>query len=149
MVFSNNHKIMLVKNQDYLNWRYVAIPDIDYSIYVAEKSDEVCGYIVFRTMLWDTLRMTIIFNVLALSPDIAQYLIAKAVEESQKEDVDLVYCSIIADNNFLSSFRCNGFMGVPNTGQGFTIESTHPNIPMEFLRNPKNWFIQIGDSDFF
>lgn len=145
---SNNYEIMVVKNQEYLNWRYVTIPDVDYSIYTAEREGEVCGYIVFRNMLRDALKISNIYNVLSLSPDIAQCLIARAVEESQKEGADLIYCSIVADKSYHSSFKKNGFINVPNAGQSLVIESTHPSIPKEFLHNPKNWFLFLGDSDF-
>lgn len=146
---SSDYEIMVVKNQEYLNWRYVTIPDIDYSIYTAEKGGEIYGYIVFRTIQQDTLRLTIVFNILALSPYAAQRLIAKAVEESLKEGSDLIYCSIVAGKKYLSSFRNNGFISVPNAGQGLKIQSSHPDIPKEFLYNPKNWFLFLGDSDFF
>jgi hypothetical protein len=145
---SKNHEIMVVKNQEYLNWRFVTIPDIDYSIYIAEKDGDVCGYIVFRTMLRDTLKLTFIYNVLALSPDIAQCLIARAATESQKESADIIYCSIVADKKLLNSFTKNGFINAPNAGQGLAIESTHPSIPKDILNNPKNWLLFLGDSDF-
>ena len=70
------------------------------------------------------------------------------MEESQKESTDIIYCSIVADKSFLDSFSRNGFMSVPKAGQGLMVVSAHPNIPIEFLRNPKNWFLFLGDSDF-
>jgi hypothetical protein len=37
-----------VRDKEYLNWRYVDVPDVDYTIYLAEEGEEICGYIVLR-----------------------------------------------------------------------------------------------------
>jgi len=84
---SNQYKIILVRDKDYLNWRYVTIPDITYSIYVAEKVGEIYGYLVLRcNQVEKQTIIGIIYDIMAQSEQIAQYLISKAVKHFQQEE---------------------------------------------------------------
>lgn len=145
----DQYRIMVARNSDYLNWRYVAIPDLTYRIFVAEKPGEICGYVVSRALDRDNVKLGVIFDFQAVSPEIGQCLIAKAAECLNKEKADLIYCSSIINEPFLKSFTRNGFMSVPFAGLGFTVQSTDPGISRQYLSRQKNWYTQIGDTDFF
>ena len=54
----------------------------------------------------------------------------------------------IANEQHLKAVRRNGFMSVPFAkGIRFCAYSSSPHISKDFLKNPRNWFVQIGDSD--
>ena len=144
---SNRYPIMVVRNQEYLNWRYVSVPDIEYTIYLAEKQGKIQGYVVLRTMTWEKVNLGVIFDLFFESKDIGQYLVATALEHCLSDNVDLVYARMIADVSYLKVYRANGFIKVPFAGTWFTT-SIVPDIPGKFVTDPDNWFIQIGDSDF-
>ncbi len=40
---------IVVRDQAYLNWKYVAQPHVTYQRYVARRHGELCGYVIFRT----------------------------------------------------------------------------------------------------
>lgn len=145
---SNQYPIMVVRNKDYLNWRYCTVPDIDYLIYAAKKAEEICGYLVLRCILWEQTKIGLIFDILAESEQIAQCLISKAVEQCEQEGVDLSYCSLIANKIYVKALRRNGYIALPFVkGYWFCAYSSLRHISKEFLKDPNNWYIQIGDSD--
>ncbi len=146
---SSQHQIMVVRNKDYLNWRYIAVPDVNYLVYVAEKAGEIYGYLVLRPMQWGQVKVGVIFDMLAQSEPIAQCLISKATAHCKQEKADLVSCSMIASKTYVNAFRKNGFISsMPFVkGHWFCAYSSAPDISKEFLKEQKNWFVQTGDSD--
>lgn len=144
---SRQHQIMVVRNKDYLNWRYVSIPDIDYSIYIAENESRLYGYIVTRSITRRKTVLGVIYDTLAVSPEILQILVAHVVEQLRAQGVDLVYGSMLANQRLLKAFSKVGFIRVPFWGNGFNVGSRDHHISKEFISNPDNWYAQIGDSD--
>jgi hypothetical protein len=144
---SNRYPIMVVRNQEYLNWRYISVPDIEYTIYLAEKQSKILGYVVLRTMIWEKVNLGVIFDLYFESKDIGCCLVVTALEHCRSDKVDLVYARMIADASYLKVYRANGFIKVPFAGTWFTT-SIVPDIPEKFVTDSDNWFIQIGDSDF-
>jgi len=145
---SDQYQIMVVRNKDYLNWRYVAIPGVNYQIYLAEKMGQICGYLVLRCVEQEQVKRSVIFDALAQSVETAEYLVSKVLERCRQEEVDIVSCSMIASKAYLKVFRKNGFIYVPFVkGMRFCAYSSSSCVSKEFLKNPENWFVQRGDSD--
>jgi hypothetical protein len=149
---SSHYPIMVVRNKDYLNWRYTAVPDINYTIYIAEKAGEINGYLVLRcreTTCGETkqVKACLIYDILAQSEETALCLISQATEECKQEVVDLIYASMLANKMLFKAFRRNGYISPPTNRSWFIAYSSSQDISKEFLMNAKNWFIQIGDSD--
>lgn len=145
---SSQYKIMVVRDRDYLNWRYCAVPGVDYSIYIATKARQICGYLVLRCMGWKQIKLGIIFDMLAQSQEIAQSLVFKGIEHCKRENTDLIYHRTIANKTYIKAFRENGFISIPLIKGGrFCAYSRDPHISKEFLRDAENWLVQPGDSD--
>jgi len=145
---SSQAQIMVVRNKDYLNWRYVAVPDVNYLIYIAEEAGQICGYLVLRCLQQNELKTGIIFDILAQSEEIAQCLISKAVERCEQERVDFINGSMIANKIYLKALRRNSFIAIPFIkGSNFCAYSSSPHISKDFLKYPGNWLVQLGDSD--
>ncbi len=147
---SKQYQMILVRDKNYLNWRYVTIPDITYSIYIADKAGEIYGYLVSRRWREDDIELGVIFDILAQSQEVAHCLISKAVQRFEYEKVDVVLCRMIANKTLYKAFRKNGFISIPFFIKGgyFCAYSSSPRISKETLKDPRNWFVQIGDSDF-
>jgi len=144
---SNQYKIMVVRDKDYLNWRY-GTPDVSYSIFVAEKGREILGYLVLRYFQQEDIRVARIFDIAAQSEEIIHCLVSKAVEYCEQQQADLIYYAMIANKTYLRTLRKNGFFSLPfrNGGQ-FCAYSSSPHISRAFLQDHRNWLVQIGDSD--
>ena len=144
---SSSHQIMVVRKKEYLNWRY-APPDVDYSIYLAEKAGEIHGYLVLRCTQQGEVKTGRIFDILGRSEAVIRCLVSQAVAHCQRGKANLVYCNLLANRTYHRALRNNGFMSAPFIkGASFRVISSSPSISEAFLKDPKNWFIQLGDSD--
>jgi hypothetical protein len=144
---SNDYNIIRIRDKEYLNWRYVDVPNADYTIYVAEEEDEICGYIVLGCRNDDSLTLGYIYDIIALTgrEDIIQCLIAKAVEYFSAKGVDAIFCKMIADKIYRKSFLRNGFIPHFRFKGRFITYNASTELSEECLKNPDNWFIQLGD----
>lgn len=144
---SNQFQIMVIRNKDYLNWRY-STPDVNYSIFVAEKASEIWGYVVSGYKIQSGVKVSRIFDMVAQSEEVMCCLISRLIEDCKQNRVDLIIYRLIANKTYRQVFKRNGFISVPFI-KGFHLcaYSTSPSIHKEFLRNPQNWLVQTGDSD--
>lgn len=144
---SSQYQVLVVRNRDYLNWRYVAVPDADYLICIAEREGLIAGYLVISRKQLGQARIGVILDIFSESEQVAQCLIADAMTRCRQERLDLLYGARVAGTPLARAFRRNGFLpalfvkAIRVTGR-----SVSPDITSQ-LQNPKNWFLQIGDSD--
>ena len=143
----DQHKIIVVRDMDYLNWRYVSVPEANYQIYIAEKKGEIQGYLVFKFVERTKLRECRISEVLADSKKIVQCLVSEVIDECQRQKIDIASCEMLANREYRSAFKKNGFIYRPNKGRWICAYSNWPDVTKKFLKNPKNWFMMPGDSD--
>ena len=145
---SKQFKIIFERRKDYLNWRFSAVPDVNYSMYVAKKAGMILGYLVMRCRQDGCPKTAAIYDLLAESEEVAQCLLHTVVEYCRRDGMDYVYWVGIANKTYLGAFRKRGFISIPFRKKGeFYIYSSSPNISGDFLRNPQNWLVQTGDSD--
>jgi hypothetical protein len=144
---SNQYKIALVRDDKYLNWRYVDHPNIEYIIYIAEESNEIRGYIVLGDKYIDNLHYGIIYDIIGPinRTDIIYSLIMKAIEFFDHCKVDIIYCKMISDKVYINSFLKNGFIPTFNAKSRFIVFNPGHQFENDFISDPRNWFIQEGD----
>jgi GNAT superfamily N-acetyltransferase len=144
---SSQYQAAVLRDKEYLNWRYVAVPDRHYSIYIAARSDTVAGYLVLSRIEADNSTLGIVVDLLAESGEAADGLISAAVERCRQEKAALVWSGRIAGTPLAAAYRRNGFLAVPFAKSiGIKGWSNSPSIARQ-LQDPKNWFLQMGDSD--
>ncbi|MFC2002762.1 GNAT family N-acetyltransferase [Chloroflexota bacterium] len=144
---STQHQIMVVRSKDYLNWRY-GTPEVNYSIFAAEKAGEISGYLILEHKILGEIKVSIIFDTVAQSEEVMHCLVSKAVEDCQQKKAALILYSLIANKSYRRVLRKNGFISLPFLkGSRFCAYSSSPSIPKNFLKYSGNWLVQIGDSD--
>lgn len=144
---SDQYEIMIVRDKDYLNWRYGA-PDANNSLFLAEKAEEIYGYLVLCCQQEGDIRVSSIFDIMAKSEEIIRCLVSRAIEYCKQEKVDLIIYAAIANKTYRRALRKSGFISIPfMKADHFCAYSSSPDIPIEFLKDAKNWLVQIGDSD--
>ena len=146
---SGSHPIMVVRSKQHLNWRY-SPPGIDYTVFAAVKDNEVLGYIVIRYVQGAPVNQVNIYDIVAQSEEVIHCLVAKVVEYSRKLAADFVYCNMIANKEYFRALQRNGFMStrlIRHATFGAYTSSQH--MPQAFIEDPRNWFVQLGDSDAF
>ena len=144
---SGDYNIIRIRDNRYLNWRYVDMPNADYTIYVAEEEDAICGYIVIGCRKEDSLTWGYIYDIIALTSreDIIQCLIAKAVEYFRDANVDAISSKMVASEVYRKSFLRKGFIPHFRFKGQFIAYNASTELSDKFLKNQKNWFIQQGD----
>lgn len=143
---AEDYNIIVVRNKSYLNWRYVDVPNASYDIYAAEKYGKICGYVILDRKYLRRLVFGRILDIIAPLHErkIVQCLISKAVEHFEKERVDAVISGIVA-NRYCKDFLKIGFIPSPRSKSRFIAYKTFADLPDGLLKNPENWFIQLGD----
>jgi hypothetical protein len=145
----SQYKITIVKNKDYLNWRYRA-PGANYIILAAEKEGEMEGYLISVYKMREGSKECYIVDIIAKSEKVVHYLLLNLSERCKRDNVDIISYSIIANNAYQRVLRRTGFIFPPFIkGIYFSTYTSSTSISKEFLINPQNWFVQMGDSDVF
>lgn len=136
---SNDHETMVVRDKEYLNWRYVTVPDVNFRIYLAEKGEKILGYIVVKCEYQYRLNIGRIFDLVVRQEPVGQALIQKAIEYFKSQRAILALYRLIAPENYHRMLRKSGFMTLPlmNKKAHFIVR---PNTT-------KRWFVQTGDAD--
>lgn len=144
---SGRNRVILVRNQEYLNWRYVDVPDRRYTRLVARRGDDINGFAVFTCAELEGAMTGRIVDVLAESVDVTECLVAAAARRCREGKAALVWSARIAGTPLALAFRRQGFITAPRSKSivvnGWT---TSPELTAE-LQNAGNWFLQMGDSD--
>jgi GNAT superfamily N-acetyltransferase len=144
---SQRNRVIVVRNQQYLNWRYADPPHRRYTRLVASRAGDITGYAVFSCAEVEGTRIGCIVDVLAESGEVAECLVAAAAGRCREEKAALVWSARIAGTPLADAFRRQGFITAPRSKsivvKGWT---TSPELAAE-LREPGNWFLQMGDAD--
>lgn len=144
---SQRYRAIVVRNQEYLNWRYVDVPDRHYTRLVAGRAGDSSGYLVFSCAEVEGARIGVIVDVVAESGEVAECLIAAAVDCCRERKAALIWSARIAGTPLAEAFRRQGFITAPASMsiliKGWT---RSPELAAE-LREEENWFLQMGDAD--
>lgn len=150
---SASYPIMVVRDREYLNWRYVENPTEEYVIFVVERHSEIAAYIVLKCEQRFGLEVGFIVDLLTIpgEPTIGGGLISEAVHFFQRQRMDMVGCLVLQHTPFVHSLANNGFVMVPKRllpQELYLGVLRHTNeFPEHFITNSENWFITFGDHD--
>jgi hypothetical protein len=136
----------VVRDRRFLEWRYAEIPDRRYGIAAAARNGELEGYVVFYTRQRRGLSFGHVIDLLVArdDPGARDALLAHAVEELERQGVDLVTCYLSPYDAFLrSGLRRLAFTFARQSAQVLARNgATAGAVP-----GPPEWFLSRGDSD--
>lgn len=147
------HGVLVVRDREYLNWRYVENPTEEYVLLTAKRSDEIVGYIVLKCEKRFDLQMGFIVDMLTIpdEPAIAGCLISEAVSHFRKQRMDLVCCLMLEHAPYARSLRDSGFLIVPEKlfpqPLHLSVRGLSDEYSDQFITDSRNWFITWGDHD--
>lgn len=143
------HNIIGVRKQKYLNWRYKK-PGADYEVIIAEKGKELNGYIVIEVRRESGEVKGHIVDLLAI--DEAYFvLIKESLLRFISKKVDFVLCWMLPHTAAYASLLEFGFIeksDFPPLNIVYTIYDNEV-IDDAFLKDQKNWYLTMADSDTF
>jgi GNAT superfamily N-acetyltransferase len=150
---ASKYPIAVVRDSTHLNWRYSDNPGREYRALVAERGDEILGYMILRCMEQFDLRGGMIVDLGAL-PDrepVLDALLAEAEKFFREQQMDLVACLINGDDKLVKRLRKHGFLPIARKlgfkEWHFECRLNSPTLAKEFFGEPANWFLTFGDTD--
>lgn len=143
--------IIGVRDQRYLNWRYNR-PGSKYQIYIAETENEVVGYIVTGVKRNGGMTIGYIIDLLVMNTSgVIATLIREALYGLISQKVDFVLCWVLPNTEAYGTLRKFEFIereDFPSVNIVYYIFNSE-EIDEAFLKEVKNWYLTMGDSDTF
>jgi GNAT superfamily N-acetyltransferase len=146
---SPGYFLCMVRDKDFLNWRFFQKPDSGYAIFAAEKKEKVLGYVVLRTKEDHGTRYGTITDLFTKKDDrkTLQCLIARALEHFRSEHVDRASFAIPPKCAFYrNALIKNGFFIKGKGGRFVAYLSGNEDIQEDLMR-PENWYLTPLSSD--
>ncbi|MCJ7768181.1 GNAT family N-acetyltransferase [Candidatus Bathyarchaeota archaeon] len=163
---SPSFKIIVRRDERYLNWRYVDKPKGKYAIYTAVKDHRILGYCVLgekrwpKFGRWQNLKLGLILDILGVQddPQVVGCLIDRAVKCFEQQDVDAITCMVSEKHPYGPLLRKAGFITPPLslTHTSLHVSINLPGHPIDekqvysqalllsqncFLKEKGNWFM--------
>jgi len=138
---------MVVRSDNYLNWRYAA-PGQSYRIFVAESGNDIVGYVVTGLRMAHGITMAYIFDLLAQSDEVIQTLLSTVVEDSRLNNADAILYRLIGNRSHRATLDSSGFVSLPYVkGLEFVGCCISAGVSRGSVDDRDNWLITIGDTD--
>ncbi len=143
---SSGYPIILVRNKEYLNWRYVEEPHKKNTIFIAEKEGEVLGYIVLNIMQRNEGdSYCAILDLLTIKDEsVILKLLSFTINFLLNEKVDAV-TFLTSDSFQVKALNKLGFVKSKYSKKLIAVAYT-PNLDVSFFLNPGNWFVTGGET---
>jgi GNAT superfamily N-acetyltransferase len=151
-----DYTIAVVRTREYLNWRYFARSGSEYTVFLAQKNNEISGYAVLASQDQQGLKVGNIVDIFASPKDDAtiQCLVLKAIDYFRERNADLIMCWMLQRSSsarpYYESLGCNGFMPLLGNSMPLTaafVELDLPRALQDFVKDQTQWYITKGDSD--
>lgn len=146
---SPKFKNMIVRDAQYLNWRYTLNPAKKYNIYLAYRGESLTGYCVCGARKMMGSNVGLIMDILTDPEDkiVARELLAHSIRNMKREGFDLATCILPSRSIFLKILKKLGFIMAPKKFP-FILHINAKNISSSDIENIKDWHITYGDADF-
>ena len=141
-----NYSIAVVRNCEYLNWRYFQNPEINYKVFLAEKN-QVEGFLVTAIQESKGRKVGYFIDVLSTSMDVFQNLICATIEHLSRQSVDSIKCLMLKNHVWYKTLKEHGFTDFthPKLRMCARVNSSHFFPPYKMA---KEWYVTYGDCDF-
>lgn len=137
--------VALIRDANYLNWRYLERPESKYEIFEATKKDKILGFILGRAINHDSWKEGYIVDFLTTSASIFGALLEEILWKFREEGVDIVYTWSLRSSKFRGNLLDKGFRE-GTTDIVLTTKILADKLPVS-TSNPRNWLVTRGDCD--
>ena len=144
-----DYPVMVVRDQLYLNWRFVCRPDAKYTLLVATKGPDLVGYLVLRATERAGVRWGYLVDYLVESrpSSLLALLVEEAVGCLRRERVAAISCLATAPSYQRTLCR-QGFYPWHWGARGyFHPRVVQPDPALQVFRDARQWFFTMGDGD--
>jgi len=148
-------KAMVVRDTTYLNWRFVDVPNRDYTAFAARSEGEIRGFIVLRAAPLGQFSAGLIVDMVveasAEGRAAARLLLDRAHSHFRNQDLDLVASLALRHTDEFRLLRSMGFWVCPKFLEPrpfrLFVRSNDESGSTRLTYDLKNWFLMMGDYD--
>jgi hypothetical protein len=137
--------LFLVRDQAFLNWRYVDNPTGRHQCFGAYRDSEPKGYLVMETAGG----RSYIIDLVALDSLAREDLLAFAVLEGRRTGAEMLHCMALEGDEVDMLLRAWGFKCLPREGLlPFMIKTKPDQEPLkQVVTRSRLWYLSHGDKD--
>jgi len=141
--------IAIVRDSEYLNWRYIENPS-PYKIIAVGSDESIEGFVVIKSADEIGLRRGRIVDFLIRDnrPAVMDTLFSTAIKHLIDEDVDVITCWLIGSEEIHAALKKKRFIK-RKTNHDLMIRTYSDKFSNEFLADESRWYMTMGDSDYF
>lgn len=148
----DQHRLWVVRDKKYLNWRYALKPENEYEIISAWKNGNPVGYVVYliADMSFGNTIFVMDFMADLRHPGAANMLINRVIKAAQMHDCSFASALLTPGSKYLWLFRRRMFLPLPEKlfPQPLYFGVRCFDFSMKSLvANPRAWSISWGDND--
>lgn len=145
----DQYEIIGVRDQRYLNWRYKN-PAKNYEVIIAERGEQVAGYMVTNIKTDGSTTVGYIVDMLSDDSGVDSILINYVLIRFASRKVDFSLCWMLPHTQSYMVLKTLGFIENKTTPINLVYYLFDSNDVAEpFIRDYKNWYLTMGDSDTF
>ena len=149
----DQHRNIGIRDSRYLSWRYQNKPTGKYTIFIAEKSEELFGYIVVTEAFKPEGTMGVIVDILTTSDKVDQLLVKKAIDHFKKLQIDLMISLVIKGSRSDKVFKRFGFKSCPERFKtnpfSVIVKAHNDELDNNELYDINTWYLTFGDFDVY
>ena len=145
--------ISVVRNCEYLNWRYFRKPEDNYVVNAIYYNNNLKGYIVLKIEERFDLTIGLVVDIITDPSNIVyqHYLIKHAILYFKNNKVDIISVIMFPHWRYYKSLIRNKFVKIikilfPEEVH-FGVRKNSETIDFQSIKNPKNWYLTWGDTD--
>jgi GNAT superfamily N-acetyltransferase len=149
-VYNRTFKNMAARSVQYLNWRFCDRPDRSYQIFLAYRSNEICGYCVIGHTERDQIKIGLIMDIFTDPGDVStlKLLIYHLLNEMENAGEALASCLLQPSSPILKTLKKFGFVFPLTRFPPFILRVNSDNIKLSDINKLDDWHITFGDADF-
>lgn len=142
--------IGIIRNKEYLNWRYFKNPSGDYDVFLARRNNMPAGYIILKTVKFYGIKTGIIVDMFCLDAlDVVTALVRKA--ESHFFRSGAFVCMILKTKLYENLLESVGFRVLADrlSPKNYTLiaKTNVDAMDLASLMDLDKWFLGFGDWD--
>lgn len=140
------YTIMVIRDEQFLNWRYVRRPDDPHTILVAEQGNDILGYVVLKVKRERDATIGFVVDFLTLGESVDALLLKAALRYFLSQRVDYVLCRVLREDPVWATLRRYGFWERPEFPPApvlYRIFSAQ--VDKEIVGEPQHWHLTYGD----
>jgi GNAT superfamily N-acetyltransferase len=135
------------RDAPYLQWKYITLPHIAYTILALDRGATVAGYAVFRHLDEPRGRVTALIDLLADPDDrTAVAALLAGVEREARSAGSNKIRAFIMNRAFRNTMHAHGYFRVPSTVE-LVVKINAVTVGREFYAHTGDWHVTFGDSD--